>query len=140
MVLSVVFSAVSFLVFLGQLFTMSKGGLFYFTGLCQVFAGNTGVGQCATDILLFDETVNGPSIFYVQQNFRNLLVKYRSLFVGKPDTGKLKQGFLQDYCVSLFYFLKNIFLPESIIFVLHGQLNTHLRPITITTVKLWTPH
>lgn len=40
MVLSVVFSSVSFLVFLGQLFTMSKGGLFYFTGLCQVFAGN----------------------------------------------------------------------------------------------------
>lgn len=39
MVLSVVFSSVSFLIFLGQLFTMSKGGLFYFTGLCQVFAG-----------------------------------------------------------------------------------------------------
>ncbi|XP_067096074.1 epithelial membrane protein 3b (MAM blood group) [Osmerus mordax] len=41
MVLSVVFSSVSFLVFLGQLFTMSKGGLFYFTGLCQVVAGLT---------------------------------------------------------------------------------------------------
>ncbi|XP_023283157.1 epithelial membrane protein 3-like isoform X2 [Seriola lalandi dorsalis] len=41
MVLSVVFSSVSFLVFLGQLFTISKGGLFYFTGLCQVFAGLT---------------------------------------------------------------------------------------------------
>lgn len=41
MVLSVVFSSVSFLVFLGQLFTMSKGGLFYFTGLCQIFAGLT---------------------------------------------------------------------------------------------------
>ncbi|KAF3696735.1 Zinc finger MYND domain-containing protein 12 [Channa argus] len=39
MVLSVAFSSVSFLVFLGQLFTMSKGGLFYFTGLCQLFAG-----------------------------------------------------------------------------------------------------
>ncbi len=39
MVLSVVFSSISFLVFLGQLFTMSKGGLFYFTGLCQAFAG-----------------------------------------------------------------------------------------------------
>ncbi|XP_017273129.1 epithelial membrane protein 3-like [Kryptolebias marmoratus] len=39
MVLSVIFSAVSFLVFLGQLVTMSKGGLFYVTGLCQVFAG-----------------------------------------------------------------------------------------------------
>lgn len=50
MVLSVVFSSVSFLVFLGQLFTMSKGGLFYFTGLCQVFAGNSGVKQCAVDI------------------------------------------------------------------------------------------
>ncbi|KAG7267108.1 hypothetical protein CRUP_009556 [Coryphaenoides rupestris] len=41
MVLSVVFSSISFLVFLGQLFTKSKGGLFYFTGLCQVFAGLT---------------------------------------------------------------------------------------------------
>ncbi|XP_012728917.1 epithelial membrane protein 3b [Fundulus heteroclitus] len=41
MILSVVFSSVSFLVFLGQLFTMSKGGLFYFTGLCQVFASLT---------------------------------------------------------------------------------------------------
>ncbi|XP_056589461.1 epithelial membrane protein 3b [Triplophysa dalaica] len=39
MVLSVVFSGISFLVFLGQLFTMSKGGLFYLTGVCQVFAG-----------------------------------------------------------------------------------------------------
>ncbi|XP_022538007.2 epithelial membrane protein 3 [Astyanax mexicanus] len=39
MVLSVVLCSISFLVFLGQLFTMSKGGLFYFTGLCQVFAG-----------------------------------------------------------------------------------------------------
>ncbi|XP_030633716.1 epithelial membrane protein 3 [Chanos chanos] len=39
MVLSVVLSSISFLVFLGQLFTMSKGGLFYFTGLCQILAG-----------------------------------------------------------------------------------------------------
>uniref|UniRef100_A0A8C8HKR7 Epithelial membrane protein 3 n=1 Tax=Oncorhynchus tshawytscha TaxID=74940 RepID=A0A8C8HKR7_ONCTS len=45
-VLSVVFSSVSFLVFLGQLFTMSKGGLFYFTGLCQVFAGFTSFAAC----------------------------------------------------------------------------------------------
>ncbi|KAM9523850.1 epithelial membrane protein 3-like isoform 1-T5 [Salvelinus alpinus] len=41
MVLSVVFCSISFLVFLGQLFTMSKVGVFYFTGLCQVFAGFT---------------------------------------------------------------------------------------------------
>lgn len=41
MVLSVVFSSVSFLIFMGQLFTMSKGGLFYFTGLTQVVAGIT---------------------------------------------------------------------------------------------------
>ncbi|KAM7402302.1 hypothetical protein PAMP_017550 [Pampus punctatissimus] len=41
MILSVVFSSISFLVFLGQLFTMSKGGLFYFTGLCQAFAAST---------------------------------------------------------------------------------------------------
>ncbi|KAG1950251.1 peripheral myelin protein [Pimephales promelas] len=39
MILSVVLSSISFMVFLGQLFTMSKGGLFYFTGLCQFFAG-----------------------------------------------------------------------------------------------------
>ncbi|XP_076840119.1 epithelial membrane protein 3b (MAM blood group) [Brachyhypopomus gauderio] len=41
MVLSLVFSSVSFLIFLGQLFTMSKGGLFYLTGVCQAFAGLT---------------------------------------------------------------------------------------------------
>ncbi|XP_070704649.1 epithelial membrane protein 3 [Pempheris klunzingeri] len=46
MVLSVVFSSISFLVFLGQLFTMSKGGLFYFTGLCQAFAGLTDFAAC----------------------------------------------------------------------------------------------
>ncbi|XP_028854620.1 epithelial membrane protein 3 [Denticeps clupeoides] len=39
MVLAVVFSSISFLVFLGQLFKLSKGGLFYFTGLCQILAG-----------------------------------------------------------------------------------------------------
>ncbi|XP_016137969.1 epithelial membrane protein 3-like [Sinocyclocheilus grahami] len=39
MILSVVLSSISFMVFLGQLFTMSKGGIFYFTGLCQLFAG-----------------------------------------------------------------------------------------------------
>ncbi|KAG7472843.1 hypothetical protein MATL_G00113250 [Megalops atlanticus] len=41
MVLSVVFCSISFLVFLVQLFCMSKGGLFYITGLCQIFAGLT---------------------------------------------------------------------------------------------------
>ncbi|XP_074534747.1 epithelial membrane protein 3 [Halichoeres trimaculatus] len=46
MILSVVFSAISFLVFLGQLLTMSKGGLFYFTGLCQAFAGLTVFTAC----------------------------------------------------------------------------------------------
>uniref|UniRef100_A0A3B3DY47 Epithelial membrane protein 3-like n=1 Tax=Oryzias melastigma TaxID=30732 RepID=A0A3B3DY47_ORYME len=40
MVLSVVFSSVSLLVFLGQLFTLTRGSLFYFTALCQAFAGN----------------------------------------------------------------------------------------------------
>ncbi|XP_062871742.1 epithelial membrane protein 3b (MAM blood group) [Trichomycterus rosablanca] len=39
MVLSLVFSSISFLVFIGQLFIMSKGGLFYLTGVCQAFAG-----------------------------------------------------------------------------------------------------
>ncbi|XP_036388148.1 epithelial membrane protein 3 [Megalops cyprinoides] len=46
MVLSVVFSSISFLVFLVQLFTLSKGGLFYFTGLCQVCAGLTDFAVC----------------------------------------------------------------------------------------------
>ncbi|XP_059185079.1 epithelial membrane protein 3 [Centropristis striata] len=46
MVLSVVFSSISFLVFLGQLLTMSKGGLFYFTGLSQAFAGFTAFAAC----------------------------------------------------------------------------------------------
>ncbi|XP_006641929.1 epithelial membrane protein 3 [Lepisosteus oculatus] len=41
MVLSVIFCFISFLVFLGQLFTLNKGDLFYFTGLCQVLAGLT---------------------------------------------------------------------------------------------------
>ncbi|XP_065142124.1 epithelial membrane protein 3b (MAM blood group) [Paramisgurnus dabryanus] len=39
MILAVIFSSISFLIFLAQLFTMSKGGLFYFTGVCQAFAG-----------------------------------------------------------------------------------------------------
>ncbi|XP_053172210.1 epithelial membrane protein 3 [Scomber japonicus] len=46
MVLSIVFSSVSFLVFLGQLFTMSRGALFYFTGLCQAFAGFADFAAC----------------------------------------------------------------------------------------------
>uniref|UniRef100_A0AAV2M7Z7 Uncharacterized protein n=1 Tax=Knipowitschia caucasica TaxID=637954 RepID=A0AAV2M7Z7_KNICA len=46
MVLSVVFSSISFLVFLGQLFAMSQGGLFYFTGFCQAFAGLTDFAAC----------------------------------------------------------------------------------------------
>lgn len=46
MVLSVVFSSISFLVFVGQLFTLSTGGLFYFTGLCQGFAGFTAFAAC----------------------------------------------------------------------------------------------
>ncbi|KAG9352939.1 hypothetical protein JZ751_017515 [Albula glossodonta] len=41
MVLSVVLSSISFLAFLVQLFTLTKGGLFYFTGLCQICAGLT---------------------------------------------------------------------------------------------------
>ncbi|KAM8867194.1 epithelial membrane protein 3 [Synchiropus picturatus] len=46
MILSVVFSSVSFLAFLCQLFTIAKGGLFYFTGLCQAFAGLTDFAAC----------------------------------------------------------------------------------------------
>ncbi|KAI5612463.1 epithelial membrane protein 3 precursor, partial [Silurus asotus] len=41
MVVSAVFCCISFLVFLGQLFILSKGGLFYLTGVCQAFAGLT---------------------------------------------------------------------------------------------------
>ncbi|XP_077428813.1 epithelial membrane protein 3 isoform X2 [Vanacampus margaritifer] len=46
MVLSVVFSSISLLVFATQLFTLSKGGLFYLTGLCQAFAGFTDFAAC----------------------------------------------------------------------------------------------
>uniref|UniRef100_A0A3P9MLX8 Si:dkey-264d12.4 n=2 Tax=Oryzias TaxID=8089 RepID=A0A3P9MLX8_ORYLA len=46
MVLSVVFSSVSLLVFLGQLFTLTRGSLFYFTALCQAFAGFTDFAAC----------------------------------------------------------------------------------------------
>ncbi|XP_029007883.1 epithelial membrane protein 3 [Betta splendens] len=46
MILSVVFSSISFLVFVGQLFTLSQGGLFYCTGLCQAFAGFTDFAAC----------------------------------------------------------------------------------------------
>ncbi|XP_075881522.1 epithelial membrane protein 3 [Nelusetta ayraudi] len=46
MVLAVVFSSISLLVFLGQLITLFKGGLFYFTGLCQAFAGFTTFAAC----------------------------------------------------------------------------------------------
>ncbi|XP_048879241.1 epithelial membrane protein 3-like [Brienomyrus brachyistius] len=41
MVLSSTLSFVSFLVFMWQLFTIPRGTLFYFTGLCQVLAGLT---------------------------------------------------------------------------------------------------
>ncbi|KAF7207986.1 epithelial membrane protein 3 [Nothobranchius furzeri] len=46
MVLSVVFSSVSLLVFLGQLVILPRGSLFYFTGLCQAFAGFTDFSAC----------------------------------------------------------------------------------------------
>ncbi|XP_010880325.1 epithelial membrane protein 3 [Esox lucius] len=46
MVLSVVFSSVSFMAFLGHLFTMSKGGVFYFSGLCQAVTGFTSFAAC----------------------------------------------------------------------------------------------
>ncbi|KAM6927389.1 LOW QUALITY PROTEIN: epithelial membrane protein 3 [Xenentodon cancila] len=46
MVLSVVFSSISFLIFLAQLFTLNRGSIFYFTGLCQAFAGFTDFAAC----------------------------------------------------------------------------------------------
>ncbi|XP_006009718.1 epithelial membrane protein 3 [Latimeria chalumnae] len=39
MVLSVLFSSISFILFLCQLFTLKHGGLFYVTGIFQIFAG-----------------------------------------------------------------------------------------------------
>ncbi|XP_058229332.1 epithelial membrane protein 3 [Hemibagrus wyckioides] len=41
MVLSVILSSISFIVFICQLFTTSRKGLFYFSGLTQIFAGLT---------------------------------------------------------------------------------------------------
>ncbi|XP_078511094.1 epithelial membrane protein 3 [Lissotriton helveticus] len=38
MVLSVLFSSFSFILFMWQLYTMARGGLFYATGLFQIFA------------------------------------------------------------------------------------------------------
>ncbi|KAK2861958.1 hypothetical protein Q5P01_001491 [Channa striata] len=58
MILSVVFSSISFLVFLGQLFAMSKGGLFYFTGFCQAFAGLTDFAACLIFTFHIKEILN----------------------------------------------------------------------------------
>ncbi|XP_041095302.1 uncharacterized protein LOC121307230 [Polyodon spathula] len=41
MVVSVLFSAISFLLFLYQLYSLRRGGLFYITGLFQIFSGLT---------------------------------------------------------------------------------------------------
>ncbi|XP_068598796.1 epithelial membrane protein 3-like [Brachionichthys hirsutus] len=46
MILAVVFSSISFLFFLGQLLTLSKRGIFYFTGISQAFAGLTTFAAC----------------------------------------------------------------------------------------------
>ncbi|KAL0978689.1 hypothetical protein UPYG_G00173940 [Umbra pygmaea] len=59
MVLSVVFSSLSFLVFLGQLFTMLKGQLFYFSGLCHVVTGFTTFAACLIFTFHRKEIVNG---------------------------------------------------------------------------------
>lgn len=106
MVLSVVFSSVSFLVFLGQLFTMSKGGLFYFTGLCQVFAGNSGVQQCAADIYLCNE------IIWNEWGLRIVVLEYKSLLVGK----------------NLILYLPDVFVPLSFV-IIHCKLPKHTVPI-----------
>ncbi|KAM9860356.1 epithelial membrane protein 3 [Aulostomus maculatus] len=60
MVLSVVFSSISFLVFLGQLFTMSTGGLFYLTGICQAFAGCTDFAASLIFTFHRKEILNDP--------------------------------------------------------------------------------
>ncbi|KAJ8260030.1 hypothetical protein GJAV_G00176290 [Gymnothorax javanicus] len=46
MVLTVLFSSLSFLAFLVQLFMLSEGGLFYLTGLCQICAGLSDFAAC----------------------------------------------------------------------------------------------
>ncbi|XP_049590512.1 epithelial membrane protein 3 isoform X1 [Syngnathus scovelli] len=61
MVLSVVFSSISLLVFAAQLFTMSKGGLFYLTGLCQAFAGFTDFAACLIFTFHRKEILNDSS-------------------------------------------------------------------------------
>lgn len=59
MILSVVFSSISFLVFLAQLFTLSRGSLFYFTGLCQGFAGFTDFSACLIFTFHREEILSG---------------------------------------------------------------------------------
>ncbi|XP_048874197.1 epithelial membrane protein 3-like [Brienomyrus brachyistius] len=61
MVLAVIFSSVAFLIFLAQLFKMSKGGLFYITGLCQVFAGLTDFSAMIIYTLHRSEILQDPS-------------------------------------------------------------------------------
>ncbi|KAM3621732.1 uncharacterized protein V6R79_015284 [Siganus canaliculatus] len=60
MVLAVVFSSISFLVFLFQLVTMSKGGLFYLTGLCQTFAGLATFAACLIFTFHRKDILNDP--------------------------------------------------------------------------------
>ncbi|CAG6021359.1 unnamed protein product [Menidia menidia] len=90
MVLSVVFSSVSFLVFLGQLFTMSKGGLFYFTGLCQVFAGLT---------------VFSAALIYTLHNQEIL-----------PDSKKMTSGHF-GYCFFLAWVCVPMLLSSGVIYI-----------------------
>ncbi|XP_041836732.1 epithelial membrane protein 3 [Melanotaenia boesemani] len=59
MILAVVFSSISFLVFLAQLFTLSRGSLFYFTGLCQGFAGFTDFAACLIFTFHREEILSG---------------------------------------------------------------------------------
>ncbi|XP_015234625.1 epithelial membrane protein 3-like [Cyprinodon tularosa] len=90
MILSVVFSSVSLLVFLGQLFILSKGSLFYFTGLCQAFAAFTDFAACL--------------IFTLHK--KEILSNSRDLSKGRPG-----------YCVIIAWLCVPLLLISAVLYV-----------------------
>lgn len=64
MILSIIFSVLSLFLFFCQLFTLTKGGRFYITGVFQVLAGKlemipSSCGDCACPRLGNDQSVEG---------------------------------------------------------------------------------
>lgn len=90
LVLSVVSSSISFLLFVGQLFYMYIGGLFYFTGLCQICAGLTDFAAC----LIF--------------TFRHQEIVYHAL---EQSTGHF------GYCFILAWFSVPLLLISGVLYV-----------------------